>query len=65
VTEVQTEAVTEFITVEKRVEVMPDLPECAGFDFDPSIGGMNGAELIGYTAKLYQWGADCSNALAE
>lgn len=52
------------VVVERLVYRIPPLPECAGFDFDPHVGGMNGSELIKYTAEVYNWGARCSTALA-
>ena len=59
----------ETITVERTVpvteivEVMPAIPECAAFKFDPDIGGMAGDQLVILTARLYQWGSGCSSAL--
>jgi len=47
------------------VEVLPPLPECSNFNFSPDISGIRGNELIGLTARLYQWGANCSNALRK
>ena len=55
----------EYVTVPKPVEVMPPLPECANFDFNPDVGGMLGDEFVIYTAELWQWGAGCSNAVYE
>ena len=60
-----TKKVTAYLPVEVEVEVLPALPECANFNFDPDISGIDMSELILYTAKLYQWGAGCNNALAS
>lgn len=57
------ETVTEYVTVPEPVEVLPLLPECAGFDFDPDVSGMAFTDFIVYTGELYAWGATCSNAL--
>jgi hypothetical protein len=60
---VQTGVVVGAVAIEDVQYRLPPLPECAGFDFDPKIGGMSGAELVSYTARLYYWAAGCSNAL--
>lgn len=60
---VETETVTEYITINEVREVLPPLPECANFDFNPRVGGMPMDEFIAWSAEVYGWGAGCSGAL--
>jgi len=53
------------VEVPRVVEVLPPLPECSNFDFNPEIGGMTGSQLIVYTFRLYKWGSQCSSALSS
>lgn len=58
---VQAPPVVEYVTV--PVEVLPPLPACAGFDFDPDVSGMAFDAFILWAGELYAWAAACSNAL--
>lgn len=64
VEKIVTETVVRYVDVPVTIYKVPALPECANFDFDPDISGMSGIEVISFTARLYQWGSNCSNALA-
>lgn len=57
--------VDRYVEVPNYVEVLPPLPECKNPGFDPEIGGLNGAEIVGLAAKMYQHIINCENALYD
>jgi hypothetical protein len=61
--EIEIKEVERYVETVKIIEVLPPLPDCSNFNFDHSISGISGDKLIILTAKLYQWGSNCSNAL--